>query len=188
MHSSEQRTPPRIPTRIRWTPAEHQFTECCICISRLYQKQAIFIAPCAHTFHYRCIAPLLRSKGFSCPMCRQESNLQESLFDLDSEDFSETEDELVHVSDRHDSEESPLSRDTTDERFGFPSQSQRASNISAATNLDGVSSQPGSFANYSPNQQPLPPSMLERVTEGTEMSQTSGGMWMLMDNLYSRFR
>eukprot|EP00158_Paraphelidium_tribonemae_P007998 Partr_v1_DN28428_c0_g1_i2_m41075 putative sarcolemma associated protein len=73
----------RKPKPPKWDPKTHTHTECCICISALYTKQALFIAPCAHSYHYRCIAPLLRGKGFSCPMCRQESDLQESVWSLD---------------------------------------------------------------------------------------------------------
>lgn len=85
---------PRGPRPPKWKPGETDFSECCICISSLYQKQALFIAPCNHAFHYRCIAPLLRSNGFQCPMCRQESNLYESLYSLCSEDEEEENDDV----------------------------------------------------------------------------------------------
>lgn len=77
---------PRPP---KWDPTKHPHTECCICLSALYTKQTLFIAACSHTYHYRCIAPLLRGKGFSCPLCRQESDLQESLWSLDEDSDDE---------------------------------------------------------------------------------------------------
>lgn len=82
-----------VPKPQKWVPAEHKYTECCICLSALYERQALFIAPCSHTFHYRCIAPLVRTNGFSCPLCRQESDLHASLFSLDSEEDEDDESE-----------------------------------------------------------------------------------------------
>ncbi len=70
----------------KWQPTLLTQTECCICLSALYMKQALFIAPCSHILHYRCIAPLLRGKNFTCPMCRQNADLHASLFNLDSDD------------------------------------------------------------------------------------------------------
>jgi hypothetical protein len=44
-------------------------------------RQALFIAPCSHTFHYKCIRPLLESHhpGFSCPLCRTFADLEEDV-------------------------------------------------------------------------------------------------------------
>ncbi|KAF8340232.1 hypothetical protein F5887DRAFT_444107 [Amanita rubescens] len=38
-------------------------------------RQALFIAPCSHTFHYKCIKPLLEAHhpAFSCPLGRRRS-------------------------------------------------------------------------------------------------------------------
>ena len=54
-------------------------------------RQALFIAPCSHTFHYKCIRPLLESHhpAFSCPLCRTFADLEE-----DVEVEIEYEDEL----------------------------------------------------------------------------------------------
>ncbi|KAI8886945.1 hypothetical protein K501DRAFT_243243 [Backusella circina FSU 941] len=55
-----------------------QIDECCICLYTIAPKQALFISPCAHSFHFRCIYQLLNKKhpGFTCPLCR-------GCFDLD---------------------------------------------------------------------------------------------------------
>jgi len=38
--------------------------------------QALFLAPCAHAFHYKCVTPLLQlGVMFQCPLCRQVANL-----------------------------------------------------------------------------------------------------------------
>jgi len=40
--------------------------------------QALFVAPCSHVFHYRCIRPMLERHypSFSCPMCRTFADLE----------------------------------------------------------------------------------------------------------------
>lgn len=40
--------------------------------------QALFIAPCSHVYHYKCIRPLLQMHhpGFSCPLCRTFADLE----------------------------------------------------------------------------------------------------------------
>ena len=44
-------------------------------------RQALFIAPCSHAFHYKCIRPLLdaHSSAFSCPLCRTFADLDEDV-------------------------------------------------------------------------------------------------------------
>ena len=54
-------------------------------------RQALFIAPCSHTFHYKCIRPLLESHhpAFSCPLCRTFADLEEDVeVEIEYEDES----------------------------------------------------------------------------------------------------
>ncbi|KAI0071678.1 SMAD/FHA domain-containing protein, partial [Panus rudis PR-1116 ss-1] len=55
--------------------------DCCICLFAETINQALFIAPCSHTFHYKCIRPLLETHhpAFSCPLCRTFANLEEDV-------------------------------------------------------------------------------------------------------------
>lgn len=51
-------------------------------------NQALFIAPCSHTFHYKCIRPLLdvHHPAFNCPLCRTFADLEEDVeVDIDPE-------------------------------------------------------------------------------------------------------
>ncbi|KAJ3417204.1 hypothetical protein HDV05_006410 [Chytridiales sp. JEL 0842] len=58
-------------------PQDSSCTECCICLSTLLPVQALFLAPCSHCFHYRCVMPLLGSQVmFQCPLCRQVASLE----------------------------------------------------------------------------------------------------------------
>ena len=62
--------------------------DCCICISPIGPFQALFIAPCSHCYHYKCVGYLIaQSPMFQCPMCRQVANLTASVSsdDLSSE-------------------------------------------------------------------------------------------------------
>ncbi|KZT54838.1 SMAD/FHA domain-containing protein, partial [Calocera cornea HHB12733] len=58
-------------------------TECSICISSVTVCQALFIAPCSHVFHYKCIRPLVEKRypGFMCPMCRCYADLDADVDD-----------------------------------------------------------------------------------------------------------
>ncbi|PVU86121.1 hypothetical protein BB559_006024 [Furculomyces boomerangus] len=51
--------------------------ECCICLYNMLAFQALFVAPCSHCFHFKCVKQLLfTSSGFSCPLCRTYADLE----------------------------------------------------------------------------------------------------------------
>ncbi|KAF8514962.1 SMAD/FHA domain-containing protein, partial [Hysterangium stoloniferum] len=60
------------------TTARTTVTDCCICLCQVTVCQALFIAPCSHVYHYKCIRPLLQMHhpGFSCPLCRTFADLE----------------------------------------------------------------------------------------------------------------
>ncbi|KAG5644431.1 hypothetical protein DXG03_008526 [Asterophora parasitica] len=62
-------------------PASSSIPDCCICLFGVTIRQALFIAPCSHTFHYKCIRPLLETHhpAFSCPLCRTFADLEEDV-------------------------------------------------------------------------------------------------------------
>jgi hypothetical protein len=61
-------------------PKHDHSVDCCICISPIGPFQALFVAPCSHCFHYKCIQHMLKdSIMFSCPVCRQVANLEASV-------------------------------------------------------------------------------------------------------------
>ncbi|KAL1919645.1 uncharacterized protein VTP21DRAFT_1576 [Calcarisporiella thermophila] len=62
---------PNSPTNGNATTAE-----CCICLYAIGPLQALFIAPCSHAFHFKCIRPLIsHHPSFLCPLCRAYANL-----------------------------------------------------------------------------------------------------------------
>lgn len=57
-----------------------EVNECCICLYALAPFQALFVAPCSHSYHFKCIRVLLQSyPGFQCPICRTYSDLEASV-------------------------------------------------------------------------------------------------------------
>jgi hypothetical protein len=55
--------------------------------------QSLFVAPCSHVWHYKCIRPILNGPtypNFLCPNCRAVADLEEDFEDLpDFEDWEE---------------------------------------------------------------------------------------------------
>ncbi|KAL5532407.1 hypothetical protein ACEPAF_5977 [Sanghuangporus sanghuang] len=72
--------------------AKSGIPDCCICLFGVTVHQALFIAPCSHVFHYKCIRPMLlmHHPGFSCPLCRTFANLEEDVeIDIEDQDMGQ---------------------------------------------------------------------------------------------------
>jgi len=66
--------------------------DCCICLCGIGPFQALFVAPCSHCFHYKCVTPILSAGNmFQCPLCRQVANLVAS---VSMESFSGLDDDI----------------------------------------------------------------------------------------------
>ncbi|KAI9320765.1 SMAD/FHA domain-containing protein [Dichotomocladium elegans] len=63
------------------TTAREEIQECCICLYAIAPLQALFISPCSHIFHFKCLHPILIQNypGFACPICRTYSDLEASV-------------------------------------------------------------------------------------------------------------
>ncbi|CDH59178.1 smad fha domain-containing protein [Lichtheimia corymbifera JMRC:FSU:9682] len=62
---------------------EQDEDECCICLCPIASSQALFVAPCAHIYHYKCMRPAMEQHfpAFSCPICRAYCDLNEDVDD-----------------------------------------------------------------------------------------------------------
>ncbi|TPX33825.1 hypothetical protein SmJEL517_g03348 [Synchytrium microbalum] len=79
---------------------DYATTDCCICLCAISTNQALFLAPCSHCFHYKCVIPLLGSAlMFQCPLCRQVANLEASVTGEDSQATSSPQLEDVETKD-----------------------------------------------------------------------------------------
>ncbi|CAH1830509.1 CBM_HP2_G0019910.mRNA.1.CDS.1 [Saccharomyces cerevisiae] len=68
--------------------------DCSICLNKIKPCQAIFISPCAHSWHFHCVRRLviMNYPQFMCPNCRTNCDLETTL-ESESESEFENEDE-----------------------------------------------------------------------------------------------
>ncbi|ORY19577.1 FHA domain-containing protein [Clohesyomyces aquaticus] len=67
-------------------------SECSICLMSIAPCQSLFVAPCSHVWHYKCIRPILNGPtwpNFLCPNCRAVADLEADV--EDPGDFEEWE-------------------------------------------------------------------------------------------------
>lgn len=64
-----------------------EFSECAICLLKLEPCQALFVSPCSHSWHYKCIRPIIikRYPQFYCPNCRSICDLETDIEDEDED-------------------------------------------------------------------------------------------------------
>lgn len=65
-----------------------EWNECAICLLKLEPCQALFISPCSHSWHYKCIRPIIIKSypQFYCPNCRSMCDLETDIEDDDDDD------------------------------------------------------------------------------------------------------
>ncbi|KAI9794914.1 MAG: hypothetical protein M1833_007361 [Piccolia ochrophora] len=59
-------------------------SECSICLYSIAPCQSLFVAPCSHVWHYKCIRPILNGTTwpqFLCPNCRAVTDLEAEIED-----------------------------------------------------------------------------------------------------------
>ncbi|KAI9837215.1 MAG: hypothetical protein M1819_000289 [Sarea resinae] len=79
-------------------------SECSICLMSIAPCQSLFVAPCSHVWHYKCIRPILTGSNwpqFLCPNCRAVADLEADIDDPDAyEEWTEFErSEVAHEGD-----------------------------------------------------------------------------------------
>ena len=80
-------------------------SECSICLNPVAPCQALFVAPCSHVWHYKCVRNLIQGPNwpnFLCPNCRFVADLEADV--EQPEDFGDLVEEATN-------EESPDSRE-----------------------------------------------------------------------------
>ncbi|KAG9253775.1 uncharacterized protein F5Z01DRAFT_127912 [Emericellopsis atlantica] len=68
--------------------------DCSICLNMIAPCQSLFVAPCSHTWHFKCVRSLLTGPHyplFVCPNCRAGADLE-----ADVEDAAEDWEQLQH--------------------------------------------------------------------------------------------
>lgn len=67
-------------------------SECSICLNPVAPCQALFVAPCSHVWHYKCIRNLIHSPqwpNFLCPNCRFMADLEADVEQPEDEEWDE---------------------------------------------------------------------------------------------------
>lgn len=65
-------------------PAAGSSQDCSICLGPIAPCQSLFVAPCSHTWHYKCIRVIINGPHwphFICPNCRSVADLEAELDD-----------------------------------------------------------------------------------------------------------
>ncbi|KAH7342778.1 hypothetical protein BKA65DRAFT_478650 [Rhexocercosporidium sp. MPI-PUGE-AT-0058] len=65
-------------------PAAGSSQDCSICLGPIAPCQSLFVAPCSHTWHYKCIRVIINGPHwphFICPNCRTVADLEAELDD-----------------------------------------------------------------------------------------------------------
>lgn len=67
-------------------------SECSICLMSVAPCQALFVAPCSHVWHFKCIRPLVLKSYpvFLCPNCRAIADLERDIEDDELEMYNTT--------------------------------------------------------------------------------------------------
>lgn len=83
-------------TKTEGAGGQNYSQDCSICLNSIAPCQCLFVAPCSHTWHFKCIRSLLSSPHypiFICPNCRAAADLEAEV--EDPEDWEQLEDEAV---------------------------------------------------------------------------------------------
>lgn len=73
-------------------------SECAICLMSIAPCQSLFVAPCSHVWHYKCIRPILNGPtwpNFLCPNCRAVADLEADVEDMG--EFEEWDEDVVQA-------------------------------------------------------------------------------------------
>ncbi|GAB7347130.1 hypothetical protein MBLNU459_g3254t1 [Dothideomycetes sp. NU459] len=89
-------------------------SECSICLNPVAPCQALFVAPCSHVWHYKCIRTLIYPNwpSFQCPNCRAYADLEADVDESEEESDDEQQEDTPKQSEGEATEK--RTTDTTD--------------------------------------------------------------------------
>lgn len=69
----------------------NQNQECAICLLKIKPCQSVFLSPCSHCWHYKCIRQIIVKSypQFLCPNCRETCDLEADLEESDDEEIEQ---------------------------------------------------------------------------------------------------
>ncbi|OCL07719.1 hypothetical protein AOQ84DRAFT_294567 [Glonium stellatum] len=102
-------------------------SECSICLMSIAPCQSLFVAPCSHVWHYKCIRPILNGPtwpNFLCPNCRAVADLEADV--EEPNEYEEWDEELEKTAETSNASEEAQAED------GAPQITPRASQLPLA--------------------------------------------------------
>ncbi|EWC48543.1 hypothetical protein DRE_01765 [Drechslerella stenobrocha 248] len=65
--------------------------ECAICLLNIAPCQPLFVAPCSHVWHYKCIRPIIEQNFpiLPCPNCREIADLEAEIEEANDENWED---------------------------------------------------------------------------------------------------
>ncbi|KAJ6261937.1 hypothetical protein Dda_2736 [Drechslerella dactyloides] len=121
--------------------------ECAICLLNIAPCQPLFVAPCSHVWHYKCIRPVIEQNYpiLPCPNCREIADLEAEI----DEGTDENWEELDKVKDES-SNEAASKGDSTKAIAGDGSGDDRAKTPQLAEESAGTTTDTGAGAMHIP--------------------------------------
>ncbi|KAH7139120.1 hypothetical protein B0J11DRAFT_423353 [Dendryphion nanum] len=113
-------------------------SECAICLMSIAPCQSLFVAPCSHVWHYKCIRPILNGPtwpNFLCPNCRAVADLEADVEDMG--EFEEWDEDVAQET----AEPAPNGTAPTEDKHVTP----RDSAVPLANDAAGNSQTNGQF-------------------------------------------
>ncbi|KAK6348967.1 hypothetical protein TWF730_009728 [Orbilia blumenaviensis] len=91
------------PSVNKGTGSDQHAGECAICLLNIAPCQPLFVAPCSHVWHYKCIRPIIETTYpiLSCPNCREIADLEADIeegTDENWEDLDKAKDDSANES------------------------------------------------------------------------------------------
>lgn len=88
-------------------------SECSICLNPVAPCQALFVAPCSHVWHYKCVRTLIYPNwpSFQCPNCRAYADLEADV-EPPEEEYESADDVPEDASKEADKEAEPKSTES----------------------------------------------------------------------------
>lgn len=177
-------------------------SECSICLMSIAPCQSLFVAPCSHVWHYKCIRPILNGPtwpNFLCPNCRAVADLEADV--EDPGEFEEWDDDAAREEaeskergeepqqDRHVTPRSstmPLNDNLVagapNGQMSFADLEAAISNINLTDSLNGIANQ--SVPTPSTPQRHVPSAPLSSVTQPVAINITGANEHSGLSPLY----
>ncbi|SZF02473.1 unnamed protein product [Blumeria hordei] len=92
-------------------PACRISQDCSICLGPIAPCQSLFVAPCSHTWHYKCIRVIINGPywpNFTCPNCRTVADLEAEIEDTHGDEWEEAKVEEVGIPDDKETSNPPI--------------------------------------------------------------------------------